>query len=683
MFDSLSLDTTNKSSELDVLIIGAGPAGLMAAASLLRYGISNIRIIDKRSTKIFTGQADGLNPRSLEIFQVLGMGTRIQDEVLELAEIRFWNPDSTGRIRRTSRIPDTIPGISRFRQSVVHQGRIERIFLDKIAEWSTPSHASRTGIESLYEDTRPQVQVERAVCPDMLSLPSLSASALSDLPEDRITVRLRHLTEKEALPAQFSPTAASDGIFRSNMFQDDALDACPVGLPSEEYLETVHCRYIIGADGARSWTRKAVGFELVGESANFFWGVLDGIVITDFPDIRARCAIHSAHNGSAMVIPRENDLVRLYIQIAQPEQGKRPNRSDITPEKLLQSAQLILSPYKLEMPKVEWFTCYEIGQRLADHWVWNDRIFMAGDACHTHSPKTGQGMNISMADTFNLTWKLAHVLQKKADPKILKSYEIERAQVAAELIEFDQKFARLFSGKPAKDVLDESGISMEEFQTTMEKSNRFSSGTSVDYQPSELVCKEKTNKREFSYQDDLARKLPIGPRFYSQQVVGVADAKAYQLADLVGADGRWTILIFGGDVTQYSECRYRLEKLSEYLASDAGSPIRKYTPKGVDLDSIINCLTIVASKQASLEYEQFHPVLRPKVGKYGIQAYKKIFTDDESYHQGHGKAYESYGINPKVGCIAIIRPDQYVSWVTSIENHAGLASFFDAFMLEP
>lgn len=662
-------------SDVDVLIIGAGPAGLMAAASLARYGIHNVRIVDKRGTKVFTGQADGLNPRSLEVFQALGMGARLFEEVNVLGEICFWNPDTQGRIGRTARIPDTTPGISPYQQSVVHQGRIERMFLDKISEWSTPPIASMSAEPDCVVPL-PRIKVERAVCPEMLTLPPLTASALSDLPEDRITVRLRHLTQEEAQPAQFSPMAP-DGIFRSNMFQDDALDVNPVGLPSEEVIEEVRCRFIIGSDGARSWTRQAIGYKLVGESDDFFWGVLDGIPITNFPDIRMRCAIHSAQNGSVMIIPREQDMVRLYIQLPQPTKGTRPNRADVTPERLLKAAQSILAPYTIEIPKVEWYTCYEIGQRLADHWVWNDRVFIAGDACHTHSPKAGQGMNISMADTFNLAWKLAHVLQKKAHPSILKTYEIERAQVAAELIQFDQKFARLFSGKPAKDVLDETGISLQEFQSTAQKGNIFSSGTSVDY-PSSLLVLKNVNQRMTS---ELASNLPIGPRLYSRQVVGVSDAKPYMLGDLACADGRWKVLLFAGDVSQYSGCRLRLEKLCQFLAGDAASPITKYTPKDSDLDSVINVLTILASPRVKMECEDFHEVLRPKVGKHGFQSYKKIFSDDESYHKGHGKIYENFGIDPKVGCMVVVRPDQYVSLVTEITDHTGLASFFDSFML--
>ncbi|OAV99742.1 hypothetical protein PTTG_00482 [Puccinia triticina 1-1 BBBD Race 1] len=655
-------------SDVDVLIIGAGPAGLMAAASLARYGIHNVRIVDKRGTKVFTGQADGLNPRSLEVFQALGMGARLFEEVNQLGEICFWNPDSDGKIGRTARIPDTIPGISPYQQSVVHQGRIERMFLDKISEWSTPSSSDSSAL--------PCMKVERAVCPEMLILPPLSASALSDSAEERIIVRLRHLTQEEAQPAQFSPMAP-DGIFRSNMFQDDALDVNPVGFPSEEVIEEVRCRFVIGADGARSWTRQAIGYELVGESDDFFWGVLDGVPITNFPDIRMRCAIHSAQNGSVMIIPREQDMVRLYIQIPQPEKGKRPNRADVTPDRLLKAAQSIFAPYTMEIPKIEWYTCYEIGQRLANHWSWNDRVFIAGDACHTHSPKAGQGMNISMADTFNLAWKLAHVLQGRAHPSILQTYEIERAQIAKELIEFDQKFARLFSGKPAKDVLDESGISMEEFQSTVQRGNIFSSGTSVDYPSSLLVSKNARQK----IARELASNLPVGPRLYSRQVVGVADAKPYMLGDLACADGRWKILLFGGDVKKYSGCRLRLDKLCKFLADDVASPIIKYTPSDANLDSVFNFITILASPRVQMECDDFHDILRPKQGKNGFQAYKKIFSDDESYHRGHGKIYENYGIDPKVGCMVVVRPDQYVSLVTEIGDHAGLAAFFDSFML--
>lgn len=82
-----------------------------------------------------------------------------------------------------------------------------------------------------------------------------------------------------------------------------------------------------------------------------------------------------------------------------------------------------------------------------------NRVFLAGDAVHTHSPKAGQGMNISMQDCYNLGWKLGLVIKGVAQPSILNTYQSERRRVAQDLIAFDQRFAKLFSGRPAKDVM--------------------------------------------------------------------------------------------------------------------------------------------------------------------------------------------------------------------------------------
>lgn len=63
-----------------------------------------------------------------------------------------------------------------------------------------------------------------------------------------------------------------------------------------------------------------------------------------------------------------------------------------------------------------------------------------------------------------------------SEGSILKTYESERRQIARDLIAFDHRFSRLFSGRPAKDIMDEEGVSMEEFQRAFEKGNEFASG---------------------------------------------------------------------------------------------------------------------------------------------------------------------------------------------------------------
>ena len=85
-------------------------------------------------------------------------------------------------------------------------------------------------------------------------------------------------------------------------------------------------------------------------------------------------------------------------------------------------------------------------------------------------------MNVSMQDAFNLGWKIASVVKGTSSRTILKTYQSERRRIAQDLIDFDHKFSRLFSGRPAKDVLDDEGISMDEFKDAFVKGNMFASG---------------------------------------------------------------------------------------------------------------------------------------------------------------------------------------------------------------
>ena len=217
--------------------------------------------------------------------------------------------------------------------------------------WATPALTRTT-------DT---IRVERGVLPESLEI---DESKIDDDSAYPVTVKLRNLTEEEATPSQqISGSKVSDGLFRSNLANvDDEDDLIKQGQERGGATEIVHAKYVIGCDGARSWTRRTLGFELQGEATDYIWGVMDIIPITDFPDIRMRCAIHSAENGSLMVIPRENKLVRLYIQLneVKPDASGRADRSRITPEVIFRAAQKILSPYKLDYEYCDWWTAYQV-----------------------------------------------------------------------------------------------------------------------------------------------------------------------------------------------------------------------------------------------------------------------------------------------------------------------------------
>jgi phenol 2-monooxygenase len=170
-----------------------------------------------------------------------------------MLEICLWNPDENGQLRRSDRIPDTIPGVSRFQQVVLHQGRIERYFLDSIASCS-------------------DIRVERGVMPTKLELDESKAEDSDAYP---ITVTLRHLSEEEATPQQSSGaangTSVQDGLFRSNLAPDDTeeiLRAAELHAKANTE-EVVHAKYMLGSDGAHSWVRKQLGFELQGDSTDY------------------------------------------------------------------------------------------------------------------------------------------------------------------------------------------------------------------------------------------------------------------------------------------------------------------------------------------------------------------------------------------------------------------------------
>lgn len=384
-----------------------------------------------------------------------------------------------------------------------------------------------------------------------------------------------------------------------------------------------------------------------------------------------------------MVIPRENKLVRLYIQLneVKPDASGRADRSKIKPDTILKAAQTILSPYKLTYEYCDWWTAYQIGQRVGTNFDYRSRVFLAGDAVHTHSPKAGQGMNVSMQDSFNLGWKLALVVKRTAQPSILKTYQSERRRIAQDLIDFDHKFSRLFSGRPAKDVLDESGVSMAEFKNTFVKGNMFASGLSVDYGASMLVAKAgdaaaqgdgtdvSSSKAQIVGKQELATEVKLGQRFPSYKILNQSDARPWHFQEWLKSDGRFRLIVFAGNVLS-PEQKSRLDGFCAALTSS--------TFLGPHLHKDIGLLTLHSAKRTETELlRDFPDVLHPFDDKLGWD-YNSIFVDDESYHEGHGEAYKSYGIDRETGCVVITRPDQYVGFIGELHEDAvkGVEAYF-------
>lgn len=178
-------------------------------------------------------------------------------------------------------------GLSRFHEVVLHQGRAETFFLDAIRDSYGPDNDVGADADNAATNTGSQsprrISVERKVMPTSLALDEKQVDDASAYP---VTVTLRHLSESEATPTQMLSNV-QDGLFRSNLNPPDGinLDNEQGGIPAKGVKEeVVQCKYVVGCDGAHSWTRKALGpeFDMVGEMTDYIWGVLDIVPITDF-----------------------------------------------------------------------------------------------------------------------------------------------------------------------------------------------------------------------------------------------------------------------------------------------------------------------------------------------------------------------------------------------------------------
>ena len=441
----------------------------------------------------------------------------------------------------------------------------------------------------------------------------------------------------------------------------------------------LRARYVVGCDGARSGVRRAIGLTLQGDSANQAWGVMDVLAVTDFPDIRLKAAIHSASEGSLLVIPREGGyLVRLYIELDKLNPDERVADRNITVDHLIAAATRILHPYSLDVKEVAWWSVYEIGQRLCDRFddvpeeqvgTRTPRVLIAGDACHTHSPKAGQGMNVSMQDAFNLGWKLASVVRKQSSPSLLQTYSTERRAIAQELIEFDRAFARMFSAAPKRsDDAEGLGVDPAEFQRYFLQQGRFTAGTATRYGPSAITST--------SSNQHLAPGFVIGTRFHSAPVMRVADAKPVELAHCVKADGRWRLFIFADEADTPSP---RVRSLCAFLSESPASPVRRYTPAGADPDAGIDVRAVFPGGHRDLSVTRMPDLLLPRKGRYGLVDYEKIFAVDAM----RGDILTMRGIESSSGCIVVVRPDQYVAGIFALDAHVELGAFFAGIMRGP
>jgi len=600
---------------VDVLIVGSGPAGMLLAAQLSAFPGIATRIVERREGPLQVGQADGVACRTVEMFDAFGLSGKLVREAYWVNETVFWRPSSEDRskIVRTGRVRDKTDDLSEFPHVIVNQARLLGYLEDYMLR--SPSRlAPDYGWEFIA------LKVERE----------------GDYP---VTVTLENAKTGEK--------------------------------------KSVRAKYVVGCDGARSRVRDAIGAVPRGDFANHAWGVVDMLAVTNFPDIRLKAAIQSADEGNILLIPREGGyMARLYVDLGEIDPANREAFRLITQEQVIQTAQRVLRPYTLDVRSVAWFAVYQVGQRVTDRFddVTADetgsrrpRVFIAGDACHTHSAKAGQGMNVSMQDAYNLGWKLASVLEGRANPDLLHTYSVERHAIAQGLIDFDKEWSKIMASPPKTPGHPElGGVDPAELQAYFVKSGRYTAGVGTHYPPATYLTSEPTHQA-------LAQGYTIGMRFHSAPVVRLADAKPMQLGHAARADGAWRIYAFADASGE------RLRALMDHLARSERSPIRRFTPRGADIDSVIDVRGIFQQGHRDLKVEDLPSMLTPRKGRFGLVDYEKAYTPDLA---NGADIFELRGIDRGRGAMVVVRPDQHVANVLPLDAYDALAAFLGRFMLD-
>ena len=600
---------------VDVLIVGSGPAGALLAAQLSTFPGISTRLVERLDGPLRVGQADGVACRTVEMFDAFGLSGKLLREAYWVNETVFWRPSKAdrSRIERTGRVQDTEDGLSEFPHLIVNQARMQKYLLDYMRNSPTRLEANY-GLEFL--DLNVETEGEHPVV---------------------VTLR------KVANGAE----------------------------------STVRAKYVVGCDGARSLVRDSIGAVPRGDFANHAWGVVDMLAVTDFPDIRLKAAIQSADEGNILLIPREGGyMVRLYVDLGEIDPNKREAFRENTQEMVIGTAQRVLRPYTLDVKSVAWFAVYQVGQRVTDRFddVPADqadsrlpRVFIAGDACHTHSAKAGQGMNVSMQDTFNLGWKLISVLEGRAKQELLRTYTVERHAIAQGLIDFDKEWSKIMASPPKDPNRPElGGLDPAELQAYFVKSGRYTAGVATHYPPATVLTAEATHQ-------NLAKGFTIGMRFHSAPVVRLADAKPVHLGHAARADGAWRIYVFADASGQ------RLRKLADFLAESPNSPIRRFTPAEANIDSVIDVRAVFQQGHRDLKVEELPSILLPRKGRFGLIDYEKAYCPDL---KNGPDIFELRRIDREKGAMVVVRPDQYVSNVLPLDAHDELTACFGRFLLD-
>ncbi|KAH7242661.1 FAD binding domain-containing protein [Fusarium tricinctum] len=621
--------TVPSESTTDVVIIGAGPSGLMAALWMARCGVK-ARIIDARATKVFRGHADGMQTGTLDIFDSFDIVEDLYKNAAPAVEMTIWAGTKDIPVKRVARFPKWYPELGHYRLVHTSQGNTERALLDGMKAFN--------GLE-----------VERGVIATSLDI---DESSVHDVQAHAIKLTVQHLTDDELAVSSANETIPQPGDFNYNPADEPYLKRKVTG--KEGSTEVIRAKFVIGADGSRSWTRSALGFDFLGDDESrdeSFGGILDCVATSNFPDVHIQSVVSKNGRGAGFV-PREDGLLRIAAPVA--------SRADATPEAIIQSLREILHPYDINVSRIDWCGVFGTRQRISSSASKHSRVFLVGDALHVHSPRAGIGMNF----TYNLGWKIAHVVKGISPLSILKTYDEERGLTTKQLIAFDKALS--------KEAQLAANFSVEGTRQGLQDNLPFSSTTAIEYEAGLLVAKEGGS---IISKQHLAPGIIVGRRLPSHIVEKHANGEAVDFGKSFPSDGRYRIVIFAGNISQPEQLR-RVERFSQLLELPDAF-LQRLDGHAISPRDVFDLLVLHSASRDDVEIADLPPFLFKNADPW-----RQVFVDNNQIRTWTlSEAYEKYGVSRETGCIVLVRPDRHVMYIGELEDGAEMVKLMSSVLV--
>lgn len=565
--------------EVDVLICGGGPVGLLTAHCLARYGLSTYVVEqNERLKQTLYGRAAMIAPRSMEMLEQL-------DVAEELMQMGF-----------------------------VVRGQLT------------------------YRDGQ-RVQDEQLGSVD-------DAETFFDY-----LLLLRQKYTEDVIGAAYTKCSGRSihygtklqGYTLTENASDHKVQATISAGPDSD-TRSIRCKYLVGADGGRSTVRSLAGIPFEGDISNRQFIRIDGIVETSMPDARqTNIIIQSRSHGNVLWACLDHGVTRIGFSF--PEHLYRTLGARISKDDVVAEAKKALKPFTLSFTRIDWWTAYSVGQRLAADFRAHDRVFIAGDAAHTHSSAGAQGMNIGLHDAVNLSWKLAgHVKGWYAD-SVIESYTKERRPAAAAVIEQDKLLSVLYAGElPEEYKNDPKADRNKILESLMKQNSRNITGIAISY------AAENPTLVEF-----LNTKVSAGGRAPDALVQRPGMRVPIRLYTLFRNVGKFTILTFSGDVSKTSRA---VQKWKE------------------DVDSHHNLSLLQA------DFFQHVTIMRMENRRSSPEELLGVPPFGYATYDVDGSAHDRYGVLPEEGKIFVLRPDGTIGTACKLDEGPKVPDYFRGFLKE-